>query len=425
MTELFNIKKGDIVSITGSGGKTSLMFHLANTLKKNGTVLIATTTKIFKPEITENNSFIFIYPEEISTLSPQDNFIHIFCPEIINNKIMSAQFEDLNVLRKYFDYILIEADGSANKALKGWRGDEPNIYPKSTKTIAVIDITALHKDKNETTIHRFELFQKQYFNFNKTIEKNDYIGYINSNIFFNNSLGEKILFFNKIESLDSFGSFLDIVSKIENFENIYFGSIFSNNFFKFKNVTPIVLASGFSKRFFGDKLSYKLKNGKTILEMTLTNINKIDFKEKILVGKNNFHYDLSKKFGFKFIENKNPELGQSRSVVLGTSEATLQGFIFIPGDMPFLTRESLLKIIFEFQKYNKIIVPFINGEKSAPILFPKIYFKDLTSLKGDSGGREILKKEEFIKCNFKNSFEFFDIDTQNDLKILETLEEQI
>ncbi|MGL5349478.1 MAG: selenium cofactor biosynthesis protein YqeC [Cetobacterium sp.] len=425
MIELFNIKKGDIISITGAGGKTSLMFHLANTLKKNGTVLIATTTKIFKPEITENNSFIFIYPEEISTLSPQDNFIHIFCPEVVNNKIMSADFEDLNVLRKYFDYILIEADGSANKPLKGWRDNEPNIFPNTTKTIAVVDITALQKEKNETNIHRFELFQKQYFNFNKTIEKNDYIGYINSNIFFNKFSGEQIFFFNKIESLEIFEDFFNIANKISHSQNIYFGSIFKNNFYRFKNITPIVLASGFSKRFSEDKLSYKLKNNKTILEITLENISKIDFKEKLLVGKNNFHLKLSEKFGFKFIENKNPELGQSNSVVLGTLKATLAGYLFIPGDMPFLTKESILKIILEFQKSNQIIVPFINGEKSAPILFPKVYFKDLIALKGDTGGREILKRENFIKCNFKNSTEFFDIDTQNDLKILETLEEQI
>lgn len=34
MPELFNLIKGDIVSITGAGGKTSLMFYLANKLKK-------------------------------------------------------------------------------------------------------------------------------------------------------------------------------------------------------------------------------------------------------------------------------------------------------------------------------------------------------------------------------------------------------
>lgn len=424
MSELFNITKGDIISITGAGGKTSLMFYLANKLKQKGSVLISTTTKIFKPENTENNNFIFIYPEEIDFISPQDNFIHIFCPKIENGKIDSITFEELDKVKKYFDFILIEADGSANKALKGWKKNEPVIYPDSTKTIAIIDITALYKEKNETTIHRFDLFQKQYFNFNKTIEKNDYIGYINSNIFFKGTSNEKILFFNKIENIDLFEDFFNIANSLNITSKIYFGSIFNEKFLSFKNVTPIILAAGFSKRFLGDKLFFKLTDGESILEKTIFNISKLNFKEKLLVGKSSFHKDLSFKYKFSYINNSSPELGQSHSVILGTLNASLAGYLFIPGDMPFLTKNVLLKLIYEFQKYNQIIVPYVDGDKKAPVLFPKHYRNSLIELKGDSGGREILKKENFIKCNFKNSEEFFDIDTQNDLKKLKILEEQ-
>ncbi|MDX8335536.1 MULTISPECIES: selenium cofactor biosynthesis protein YqeC [Cetobacterium] len=423
MSELFNIKKGDIISITGAGGKTSLMFYLANKLKEKGSVLVATTTKIFKPETIENNSFIFIYPEEIESLSPQDNFIHVFCPKIENNKICSADFSDLNRLKAFFDFILIEADGSANKPLKGWKDNEPNIYPKTTKTIAVVDITALNKEKNPNTIHRFDLFQKQYPNLNKTIEKNDYIGYINSNTFFKGSFQEKILFFNKIESLDSFENFFNIVNNIDFNSKIYFGSILEKEIFLFKNITPIILAAGFSKRFLGNKLEFKLKNNKSILEKTLSNISKLNFKEKILIGKNTSQKELSKKYNFIYVNNIAPELGQSHSVILGAQKATLNGFLFIPGDMPFLTKKTIITLVYKFQSHNQIIVPFVNNEKKAPVLFPYYYLKDLINLKGDNGGRKILKKEKFIKCNFENSLEFFDIDTQEDLKKIELLED--
>lgn len=425
MADFFNIKKGDIISITGSGGKTSLMFFLANHLMKKGTVLIATTTKIFKPNIKENSHFIFIYPEEISNISPQDNFIHIFCPKIQDDKILSASFEELNLLKSHFDYILIEADGSSNKPLKGWNDNEPVISPITTKTIAIIDITALNKEKNESTIHRFNLFQKQYFNINKNIEKNDYIGYINCNRFFKDEHSEKILFFNKIESFETFIDFFNIVNKIEGTRNIYFGSVFKSDFIKFKYVTPIILAAGFSKRFLGDKLEFKVTKEKSILETTLENISSMNFKEKILVGKNVFHKNLSQFYNFKFIFNDKPELGQSHSVVLGTLNSSYDGYLFIPGDMPFLKENTVLKIIYKFQTNKKIIVPFVNGENRAPVLFPSSYSHDLILLKGDSGGKEILKKNSYIKCHFKNSIEFFDIDTREDLKKLEISEEQI
>ena len=45
----FDIKKGDIITITGAGGKTSLMFSLARELASLGRVLVTTTTKIYVP----------------------------------------------------------------------------------------------------------------------------------------------------------------------------------------------------------------------------------------------------------------------------------------------------------------------------------------------------------------------------------------
>ena len=44
------IEKNSITAITGSGGKTSLMFRLAEELSLKGKVLITTTTKIFAPD---------------------------------------------------------------------------------------------------------------------------------------------------------------------------------------------------------------------------------------------------------------------------------------------------------------------------------------------------------------------------------------
>ncbi|MEG0069613.1 MAG: selenium cofactor biosynthesis protein YqeC [Cetobacterium sp.] len=424
MIELFDINKGDVVSITGAGGKTSLMFFLADSLSKKGTVLITTTTKIFKPECIKKLNLIFISPEEIDYISPQDSSIYIYCPNIIDNKIQSASFEDVAKLEKKFDYILIEADGSCGKPLKGWKENEPSIPTTSKKTIAVIDITALKTLKSESSIHRFNLYTQQFPQTSEIITKEDFINYIDSNLFFKNSYGRNILFFNKIESLEFFEYFFDIANSIKN-KDVYFGSIFDGLIHKFKNVTPIVLASGFSRRFGANKLDIRLKNSMTLLEQVLFNITKLNFKEKILVGKEHYYLKLANNYSFKYIENEHSHLGQSQSVILGTKSANLDGFIFIPGDMPFLSKNSLLTLIWKFQIHNKIIVPFINDQKCAPVLFPKKYSKILLELKGDAGGKEIISKNIFIKCTFKNSMEFFDIDTKEDLKLLEMSEENL
>ncbi len=47
--EKFGIEKNSVTGITGSGGKTSMMFLLAEELSKKGRVLVTTSTKIYEP----------------------------------------------------------------------------------------------------------------------------------------------------------------------------------------------------------------------------------------------------------------------------------------------------------------------------------------------------------------------------------------
>ena len=47
--ELLGIEKG-LTAVMGSGGKTSLLYELAEELRQRGTVLLATTTHIMRPE---------------------------------------------------------------------------------------------------------------------------------------------------------------------------------------------------------------------------------------------------------------------------------------------------------------------------------------------------------------------------------------
>lgn len=57
--EKFGIEKNMTVGITGSGGKTSLMFLLAKELSKKGRVLVTTTTKIYEP-LKDKYEYLFL-----------------------------------------------------------------------------------------------------------------------------------------------------------------------------------------------------------------------------------------------------------------------------------------------------------------------------------------------------------------------------
>lgn len=56
------------------------------------------------------------------------------------------------------DLLLIEADGSKKKPLKGWRGDEPVIVPQTDVTIGILPLHCLGRIIHKEMVHRMESF---------------------------------------------------------------------------------------------------------------------------------------------------------------------------------------------------------------------------------------------------------------------------
>ncbi|WP_313341648.1 selenium cofactor biosynthesis protein YqeC [Sedimentibacter sp.] len=152
LSSIFNIKKGDIVSIVGSGGKTTLMFRLANELKDKYKVLVTTSTKIYIPEGYET-----CY---INNFDKAKNGITVIAKDlnIENNKLIGINDDDLDILMKYFDIILIEADGSRGLPLKGWKEHEPVILKASNKTIGIIPANIVNKKIIADFVYNYDEF---------------------------------------------------------------------------------------------------------------------------------------------------------------------------------------------------------------------------------------------------------------------------
>lgn len=139
LKKMFYINKGDIISIVGSGGKTSFLFKLANDLNKDYKVLVSTSTKIKKPF---PNIYDFLYTNRDNYLNSKatesdKNGIAVISKKIIEktNKLIGINDGDLGLLIPYFDIILLEADGSKELPIKGWEKYEPPVLKKTNKTI--------------------------------------------------------------------------------------------------------------------------------------------------------------------------------------------------------------------------------------------------------------------------------------------------
>lgn len=407
-----DINKNSITGITGSGGKTSLMFLLACELSKKGKVLVTTTTKIYEP--LKNQYENMFLTEKKETVKGTGKNIDILGSKILNGKLISPNSEEIFKLKYKYDYILYEGDGAKEKIMKFWESYEPCILPYTDTVIGVGNIKALGLPFNENNVHRYNMYMdKNNKNFGREyIDESILKNYLTEGDFFRDFDGKKIVFLNGVETPAEIKTAVKFSQDIPYF---MFGSVKEKKIYNPQEISAVVMASGEAKRFGANKLLTEI-NGTPMLEILLKKLVSLPFKNIFVTCKDKEILDLCRKYKVTPLENKNYFLGQSESIKLGASQIKDESIMFFTGDMPFLKEETILKLI---EKYNsRITIPVVCCERFSPVIFPNKYKFALMGLSGDTGGREIIKTEKelnFIEFSDKNQFN--DIDTKDDLTL--------
>lgn len=217
LSSSIGLEHGDVISIVGAGGKTTLMFQLAKEIKSNNAnVLATTTTKIYLPS-EEEADIICIGEDNFLKHEINRAGIYVYGIDINSeNKIIGLKEEHLDRLAPCFDYTIIEADGSKGKPLKGWNPYEPVVYKGTTKTIGVLDIQTLGMEISKANIHRIEEFSRLTYELQGEEITMDHLLML---IFhpmglFKNQKGEKILFINKADSSYHRNNAMKLVNEI-------------------------------------------------------------------------------------------------------------------------------------------------------------------------------------------------------------------
>lgn len=165
LSELLSISdKKSIISIVGGGGKTSTLFTLAGELKEKR-VLLTTTTKILKPEISEFYDIIIEDDSDRLLLKVKTGDLknHIVCgvaSKKYPEKIVAITPSFIEKVKEAFDVIIIESDGSAGRPIKAPSEHEPVISPETDLCIGLIGLDCLGNVGSDTYVHRPEYFSK-------------------------------------------------------------------------------------------------------------------------------------------------------------------------------------------------------------------------------------------------------------------------
>ena len=146
--KVLGVTKG-VTAVIGSGGKTSLLYELAEELRPYGTVLLATTTRIMRPNWC---------PFAATAAELCDGFAHspIVCagsytPE---GKLTAPDFPGWQYAA---DFVLVEADGSKRLPAKAHAAWEPVLPPERNRTVCVFGASALGQPIQDAA-HRPELY---------------------------------------------------------------------------------------------------------------------------------------------------------------------------------------------------------------------------------------------------------------------------
>lgn len=130
--ELLAIQPG-LTALIGSGGKTTLLYHLCSEVRKYGTVLLTTTTHIRRPE-----QYPFAQDEATARACLAEKGVVCAGTPAEDGKLTAPSFAGWQTLA---DFVLVEADGAHGMPLKAHLDYEPVIPPEAYNVICVVGVS--------------------------------------------------------------------------------------------------------------------------------------------------------------------------------------------------------------------------------------------------------------------------------------------
>ncbi len=448
LAHALRIAPGEVLALTGGGGKTTAMFRLANELANssllNRRVLTTTSTRLFVVQIKRSPAHVTLDPQQqvMADLIPRlDKAIAKYGQVLLigqtdprSGKAFGIPPETIDELAAtgHFDLIINEADGSRMRPFKAPAIHEPVIPACTTIVVPVVGLDVLGQPLNEETVHRAGLVsQLSGTALAEPVTIETVAAVLSHPLGGLKHVPAQARVIPLVNKVDQPGQLLvarklaTALLRCQRFEAIAIGAVQATTdpiIEVMSRTAVIVLAAGGSTRF-GSPKQLAQWRGQTLLERAVEVALASQARPVIVVLGAEVEQSLALLKGklVKVVINEAWATGQSSSMRAGLAAlpANVSSAVFQLVDLPGLTSATIDALIRRYQQtLAPLVWPEFEGQRGNPVLFDRALFTELKQISGDVGGRPLLKayKAQAEKVAVADRGVLLDVDRVEDLE---------
>ena len=428
LVQAFRASSPPYIAFIGSGGKTTAMFQLARQLPSP--VIITATSHLGTWQLgLADQHIVASNPDPIEKLEHGLKGVILITGEVAADRTKPIGNDLMNWLHQFCGYhsipLLVEADGSRGKPLKGWADHEPPIPDFVNLVVQVVGLTGLGKPLRAEYVQRPEIFSKlSGLGIGESITQAALIRVlIHSESGLRNipANARRVALLNQADTQELQSAAQGMAGTLlDTYDSVIVSSLEQEMLFAVHEpVAGIILAAGESKRFGQPKQLLDWKGqpfvravAKTALEAGLAPV-------IVVTGANADQVESAvKDLRVTIIKNEEWNDGQGSSIKTGMEKIRssrspqIGGAIFLLTDQPQVTT-SIIRALVEkhAEGLYPVVAPMVIDRRANPVLFDRTTFTDLMALEGDVGGRAIFHKHHVEYLPWHDDRLLLDVDT--------------
>jgi molybdenum cofactor cytidylyltransferase len=418
LSHALRITSGDVVALTGGGGKTTTMFRLASELaQKKMRVLTTTSTRLFTgqaelapvhvPFNPEQQTIADILPRLNSALAEHGQVLLVrpFAPQ--SRKVLGMPPETIDALAAsdHFDAVIVEADGARKHSFKAPAAHEPVIPSCTTVAVPVVGLDVVGQPLNDETVHRLAVVSRLSGTKPENTITVDTIaavlGHPQGGLKNLPTQARVIPLLNKAENPARMATARNLATKLlagERIDSVAIGSVQTAGrpILELQSRTAvIILAAGSSTRF-GSPKQLAPWEQQTFIERVVEVALASQARPVVVVLGAEVAQSraiLADK-PIEVVINENWANGQSASLKAGLNALpkNIGSAVFMLVDQPAITPDVVDALIQRhYETLAPVVWPEFAGKRGNPVLFDRSLFPQLRQISGDTGGRPLLQ----------------------------------